>query len=366
MDMMKYKSLLPHALIGLSLTVTACMEPAADETVSEATNQLSAASWGGATSLTDTWRGTQVATLNGVTYTVTAGTCGVWDCPGDEDDNGLHWGVATPTSRNSGLDSIPNQRSNAKVSLAAFNGYLYMVHTGTDDGDSSTWISHFDPAAKQWTANYQIPYPSFAGPPAIVTYNNLLYLIGTGPYPYSMWYATMTTNEVFSQLRAIPGHASASRPSAAVLFGKLYVAHRWGSTGDIVYGTFDGSAWTAPAHIPGGDAGGPIRGIEPAIAADNGILHLVHRRTADDPFVWWTYFDGCTWAASEATGAWQSHDAPSLAQGGPGLVMLTMVNGVDDDVVFGVQNYVAVANMYTHPYSPFPPRIPTCGLGVSP
>lgn len=363
MEMMNFKSLLPHALIGLSLTVAACAEAPDDETVSETTSNLSVSSWGASLgSPEDTWRGVQAATLNGVTYAVTAGNCGSWDCFPYEDDNGLYWQTVGPSGWSNQV-SIPNQSSNSKVSLAAFNGFLYMVHTGTDDS-GATWISRFNPATQQWTANYQIPYTSFAGPPAIAVYNNLLYFIGTGPYPYPMWYATMTTGESFSRPIAIPGHDSASRPSAAVLFNKLYFAHRWGSTGDIVYGSFDGSTWAAAAHIPGGNAGGTLRGVEPVLAADAGVLHLVHLRPEGDAFVWWTYFDGCNWAAAEVTiGTQQSSLGPSLTQGGPGLQLITTAENVD---LFGLASYLVYSNAYAHPFTIFPPRVPTCGIVRSP
>lgn len=356
--MITFKSLLPHALLGLSLSLAACADvpdvPDDEPAVSAASNPLLVSSWSGTALLPQgTFYGIQVATLNGVTYAVGAGHATI-------DHNTLYWYKLTPKGW-SDNGPVPGQTSRAKVSLAAFNGYLYMVHNA-GDGSSTTWLSRFDPATQQWTDNYQIPYTSFAGPPAIVAYNNLLYFIGTGPYPHPMWYATMTAGESFSTPIAIPGHDAASRPTAAVLFNKLYFAHRWGQTGDIVFGTFNGSTWTAATHIPGGNAGGTLRGTEMALAADNGVLHLVHQRPEGVNYVWWTYFDGCNWAGAEVTlGTQLSTLPPSLADGGPGLVMLTTSNDPN-----GQFSSKMVSRTYTHPFSPMPPQLPTCGIVIGP
>jgi hypothetical protein len=355
MQMMKLKSLFSCALVGWALTVSGCAVEAGDAPIGETVSALSVSNWNlNARGFADTWHGVQVGTLNGDTYSVSVGDCGRWDCFPYQETDHLHVEALLASGSLVGLPDAPGQRSNSRVSLAPFNGYLYMVHSGTDG--ATTWISRYSPGTG-WSPNYQIPYTSFAGSPAIVAYNNLLYFIGTGPYPYPMWYATMTAGESFSAPVAIPGHDSASRPSAAVLFGKLYFAHRWGSTGDLVYGVYDGTTWSAAAHIPGGDAGGTLRGLEPVIAADNGVLHLVHTRPEGTPLVWWTYFNGCNWVASEVSlGTLTSNQGPSLTQGGPGLVLVTELDG-------GNANYTE-AYTFAHPYSPYPPIFPRCNIGV--
>jgi hypothetical protein len=360
--MPRFHAFLLPALLGLSVTASACAElsddATVDDNVAEATSALSVANWGGNMSMPDSWRGTQVASLNGVTYAVSVGTCGNWDCWPYQDENSLNWAVLGPYGWGS-KGSIPNQSTNTKVNLAAFNGYLYMVHTGSDNG-SQTWISRMDPATQQWSANYQIPYTSFDGPPAIVAYNNLLYFIGTGTYPYAMWYATMTANESFSGQIAIPGHDAASHASAAVLNGKLYFAHRWGQTADIVYGSFNGSVWATAKHIPGGDAGGTLRGLEPAIAVENGLLHLVHLRTEGAPYVWWTTFNGCDWAGAEVTlNTTQSAKGPSLTQSGNGLQVVTAAGSSG---AFGIEEYTMTSRAYTRPFSRFPPINVPCDI----
>jgi len=150
-----------------------------------------------------------------------------------------------------------------------------------------------------------------------------------------------------------------------VLSNKLYFAHRWGQTGDIVYGTFDGSQWSGAIHIYGGESGGALQSIEPVIASDNGILHLIHQRP-NDSFIWWDYFNGCQWAGSEVSlGSFTSTTTPAIAQGGPGLEMITTS---DHDNLFGLISRFTDSTVYTHPRSIIigPPGIPTCGIVVQP
>lgn len=332
----------------------------APSATSEATSALTFGGWNAVNqTYKDTWHAAQVASLNGVTYVVSVGNCGSWDCyPFATDTTQLRWwkivnGVAT------GGGDIPNQSANSKVSLAAFNGYLYMLHTGSDNS-SATYLSRFNPTTETWTTNRSIGFTSFGGPPAIAAYNNKLYLIGISDYPYGMWYATMDVYENFTAQRAIPGHDSASRPSATVAFNKLWFAHRWGQTGDIVYGTFDGSTWSGANHIYGGVNNGPIQGLEPVIASDGAVLRLVHRRP-NDTYLWTQSYDGCRWAATETSlGTQQSSLEPSLASGGPGLVL---VSERDHDDLFGLTAYYQDWRTYTR--NPIF-RLPTCGIVIGP
>lgn len=330
-------------------------QAATREVTGEATSALSLGGWNPINqTYMDTWHGAQVASLNGVTYVVSVGSCGSFDCyPFADDTTQLRWWKIVNGAVIWGGD-VPNQSANSKVSLAAFNGYLYMLHTGSENS-SATYLSRFNPANETWTQR-SIGFTSFGGPPAIVEYNNKLFLIGITNYPYGMWYATMDRNENFTPQRTIPGHDSASRPSATVAFNKLWFAHRWGQTGDIVYGTFDGTTWSGANHIYGGVNGGPIQGLEPVIASDGATLRLVHRRP-NDRFLWSQSYDGCRWAATETSiGAQQSSLEPSLAQGGPGLVL---ISERDHNDLFGLTAYFQEWRTYTrNPFS----RPPICSI----
>ena len=242
-----------------------------------------------------------------------------------------------------------------KVSLAAFNGFLYMVHSGNAT-PSQVWISRFDPATEQWSANYQLPYTSLSGPPAIAAFNGKLYFVGTTPGTFQMWMASMTTGETFSAMTPLTGHTSASRPYAAVYGGRLYFVHRNGQTGTLVLGTTDGASWIAPQTIPAA-GGSAITGLEAALATDAGFLHLIHRRPGATD-VWWTYFDGCNWATEVTINALHSSYDPSLTQGGPGLIMTTAADSTWNGII---ETRDVSLSKYTHPTTTWIP-VPICGV----
>lgn len=313
---------------------------------------------------TSTWQGPQVATLNGVTYMVTAGECGAYDCFNGYDQTQLRFTTLGPSGLFAPVADIPNQSTHGKVSLAAFNGYLYMAHIGGSDNDQgTTFISRYNPATNSWSPDHAIAYPSFGGPPAIAAYNNRLYFIGTQGYPYQMWYGSMDTAENFTPMYTLAGHDTASRPSAAVAFGKLFFAHRWGQTGDIVYGTFDGTTWSGATHIYGGDSNGAIQGLEPALAYSGNRLYLAHRRP-NDTFVWWTAYDNCGWSTSETQVAGLQGDLePSLADTANGLVLTTPHQHTD---VFSALDHYAPAYALYRNSSPLPPVLANCNIVFHP
>lgn len=339
---------------------SSCTEPAREagnaagnepgsEALAEVTSDLRVSDWSNPVSVANAFYGAAVATLNGTTFLVRSGdgSCSL------DDDTDLFWQKLTPAGWTAPT-RIPGQGASRRVSLAAFNGFLYMVHNGSSDG-SATWMSRFDPSTETWSTNFQIPYPSFAGPPAIIAFGRRLILIGTTS-TFQMWVASMNTGEVFTTAVAMTGHLSASRPSAEVYSGKLYVAHRLGQTGDIGYTVFDGTTWTADQRIPAGPLGATIRGVEPSIAAVNGFLHLVHLRPSDAS-IWWTYFDTCTWAAEVSIGTQVSSLGPALAQGGPGLVL----TATHDLTCAGNDGRNVLVSQFT---APPPPITPPSGCQV--
>ncbi|HET9627656.1 MAG TPA: hypothetical protein VFP84_40140 [Kofleriaceae bacterium] len=355
-------------MLGLAL-IAACAtgeETQVDEPLtSEAASGLSVSAWGNPAGASNAFYNSAVATINGKTIQVSVG-----DNTGPVyfmNHTNLYWSKMESSTRWGQEQRLGDQAADSKVSLAAFNGYIYMVHTGEDDS-SHTWLSKFDPNTETWSDNFQIQgYPSYNGPPAIVAYNNLLYFIASQAKGV-MWYATMTPGEVFSAPVGIDHNTSTGRPSAAVLNGKLYVFHTLLAPNDhtLVYGTFDGTSWSFPQHIRNGTAP-DIVGSEAAVAVDQGVLHVVHTTgSSTSEQLQWTYFDGCTWAGTEVTlNDWRTSQPPAIAQGGPGLVLMKSAD--DYDWFWQIIDDRAIDSVtYTHPRLPIG-RVPTlCNPVVGP
>jgi hypothetical protein len=350
-------------MCGLALSLAGGCVGLDEEDLGEATQELSVSSWSAparvGADLQEAYRSGQVATLNGVAYMVHSGRCGSWSCGGSGPSKELWWTQRTATTGWTNDIKIPNQLSAHKVSLAAFNGYLYMVHTGSDDGSTSLWISRFSPSTQQWSTNYQIAYSSLGGPPAIAAFGGVLRVVGVSPADGKLWTATMSTGEVFSTATPMSGQYSVSRPSAAVFNNRLYVAHRAGSTNTIVYNSFNGTSWTYDSVIYAGPAGAAIEGTEPVIAAYDGYLHLIHRRPGSN-YVWWTYFNGTSWPGEVTLNTLTSTYDPSLALGPNGLELVTTTDVTWNGIVETRKLYTS---RYTSPYLP-PIDPPPCCIGL--
>ena len=318
----------------LSLALPACaMEPDGDapqpdESLGEVTSDITIVPGGWETSTYftgNTYRGGQVTYLDGINYVVRVGSCGSVLCGTGEDAHQLTWSTVSSTGAvtDNGNITAPGgvwQGADSKVSLAAFNGYVYMLHTGADSS-SDTYLSRLNPATQSWTQR-KIPFTSFGGPPAIAAYNGKLYLVGITS-SHSIWYATMDTGENFTPLVTIGGYSSASRVSATVAFGKLWITHRQGTTHDIVYSTFDGTTWSATTDIFGGDNNGVLQGDEPVIGFDGSFIRLVHQRPGSG-YLWNIVYNGCKWSTAETSiGTRSSSLPPSLSQSTKGLAMIT-------------------------------------------
>jgi hypothetical protein len=338
--------LLPMLALGLGLPLSACAVTIDDDPAVEATSEteqsLLVSNWTAPAlvSTTTIWY-PQVATLSGTTYMVHSG-------PGNQ----LSWRqlVGTIWTEPQAVGQTTTQR----VSLAAFNGFLYMVRSDASQG-TKLWVSKFSPSTG-WSSSFQIAHTSFAGPPALAAFQGKLHMIGVDPASKKLWQATMSTAEVFTSAAIMEGHYSASRVSATVASCKLYIAHRASSGTTVVYNSFDGTSWGWDQSIPAGPGGAEIQAAEPVIAERAGYIHLLHRNTSTlftDSQVWWTYFDGASWASEVTLPGASTYYGPSLIAGGTGLVAIQTVLG----------NSRASSLQF---YQPLPIRFPTQCLVIQP
>jgi hypothetical protein len=252
-----------------------------------------------------------------------------------------------------------------RPSLAVFNGFLYMLFANRDDR-SEIFMTRMEAATETWSEPVLISYEGMYGPPAIAVFDGKLMFVGAvesaATHEYPMWVGAMNAAEEFSVSKKIgAAHAAATQPSLAVHGDKLYVAHRNGQSGDIVYSTLtQGQAatdWSTPLPVTSGNFGTAAFGRNPSIASVGGYLHLVHTRGSNNGEesmeVWWTYFNGCTWAPELAIPRLTAmeKDYPSLTRGGEGLVAVTADYSVYDEML---------AYEYDAPPAPVTP--PRCGV----
>lgn len=291
----------------------------------ETTQQLSVANWTGANnvSASPVWRSQVAAIGNRVIMVHTDST------------RQLYWRERLGVNTWSGANPMGLQSYGQRVSLAPFNGFLYMIYTDANDS-FKLWVARFNPATNSWGVPFQISHRSFAGPPAMAAFNGVLQIIGVNPTDKRLWRATMSTSEAFTPEAPMAGHYSYSRVSAAVRSCKLYIAHRAGAGTNVVYSSFNGTSWTADQTIPAGPAGAPVAAFEPVIAERSGYLHLMYMehstQTVDRP-LWWTYFNGTSWPSAVTVGTTKSYHSLALSTGGSGLVSAFMPIGTGSYVM---------------------------------
>jgi hypothetical protein len=279
--------------IGILCTLlTGCIEDQASEAALAASvAELSPSDWSASSTVGPTPQGAHyggtVVRLNGVTYMVHSGGC--------DDCNQIWWTKLTPSGWTHNI-KIPNQLAADRVSLAAYNGKIYMFHTGDSD-TTAIWVSSFNPATEQWTPNYRLAYRS-KETPAIIEYRGLLHVVGINTAsPNRLWMATMDAAENFSAQTELD-KMSISRVSLAVHNQRLVMVRR--------------ASWGVRA----------VDSTEPSIASLGGYLHLVYKSPGSNT-LWWTtsvdgYFD---WVAPATLGTRTSYADPAIGNGGAGLVL---------------------------------------------
>jgi hypothetical protein len=304
----------------------------------------------------DGYLGGEIATLNGVTYLVRSDYCGAWHCSGDY--HYIYWSKWTGSGWTY-AKIVLDQATGDRVSLAAFNGYLYMLHTGETDS-SAVWLSKFDPSTETWSPNFRLNYTTADGPPAMAAFNGQLYLVGITE-DCAMWWATLNTQDTPSVAKTLVNHLSCYRPSLAAYDGKLYLVHHAGASVGIQISSRTATTfWTPDKYIATGINHTTLSGYQPVIASVEGYLHLVVRDSAAN-WMWWTYFDGCKWPSPVTLYNWQSTSRPSLTLGGTGLRL-----AVTSDVTWNgsVESREISMREFHAPAAPLDP--PVCGVGAPP
>jgi hypothetical protein len=354
------RSLFAILLASASLTACALDDGTGDaDSFGEADSNLSAASWNGVGAYGGDELGSPpaMALLNGVEYYVYSYDSGS-PFPGVSHD--LYW-ESCSAGTCSGLRRINGQESLDRASLAAFNGFIYMLHQGDSDS-TAVYFSRLDPRTGVWTTNIKLPFTTYAGSPALAAFNNQLYMVGSrqaSSTSYPLWFATMGTNEQWSSIQSMVGEAR-TPPSLAVLGNVLYVAHRLGSDQYIAIQTLaaGSSTWSGANLIPAGQNGAYIKGDDVQIAAVNGYLHLVHHRPGDGGETWWTYNRGCDAFAPEVTVPGFGYSSKSSMQTAVGGLAL---NGLVDEGLWPYTHNYWHQIRFHAPAGPI--RVPSCSIG---
>jgi hypothetical protein len=197
------------------------------------------------------------------------------------------------------------------LGIAASGGLLFAAWA---DSDEQLWYSTFD--GSSWAAPAQIPGHSSVGP-SLAAGQSGLYAAWKGSDGDQGLYYSSYDGSSWAPQAQISGVASPVGPSLAVaeefaVDPPLYAA--WAGTDSdeqLWYSSFDGSSWAAQAQILGESSVGPsLAWFAPANA--DGLLYAAWTGSDGDQQLYYSSFDGSNWAP-QAQISGESSIGPSLA-----------------------------------------------------
>jgi hypothetical protein len=123
--------------------------------------------------------------------------------------------------------------------------------------------------------------------------------------------------------------ATSAGPALATFGASLYLAWKPAGYPNIYWTTFDGSAWgpDAPDEVPGAVADGA-----PALAAFGDYLYAAWKGPGPDQGIFWSAYDGQTWAAPAQLPGFGSSVGPALTACGDHLYMAWKGAGADTQI----------------------------------
>ena len=255
--------------------------------------------------------------------------CNTRNPQGRRMDNGLavetYYDASTQTCVAPGSTWAPQQvgiggGSSACPSLAVYHDRLYAAWKGAGADDRMFWSS-FD--GSTWAPQQPDAHggPSIGGGsstgPALAVFNNLLYAAWKGVTGDDrMFWSSFDGSTWAPQQSPAIGGGSSTGPALAVFNNLLYAAWK-GVTGDdrMFWSSFDGSSW-APQQV--GIGGGSSAG--PSLAVYHDRLYAAWKGAGADDRMFWSSFDGSTWAPQQP----DAHGGPSIGGGsstGPALAV---------------------------------------------
>ncbi len=217
---------------------------------------------------------------------------------------------------------IPNQRSKNRPALAAMgskaNSVLHMVHQG--ETSDALWWSVYN--GSSWTANSAIGMSSTQAP-IMATYGVGLHLFGTNAHTTCSFGTSCSTNELLwestfdgltwsppQEIVTTANHAidGVGGAAVAVYNGTPVLVVRRASN-DLWMYTYQNGAWSGGTKVPGQKSKSA-----PTLASFGGYLHMSHLGDSSSS-VWWSYWDGVSWAVNNtipnATSDWATAMAPA-------------------------------------------------------
>lgn len=198
-------------------------------------------------------------------------------------------------------DITLGQRSREGVSVAAFNGQMFMAYIGTDSAGHVNVASSADGLSYPTNVTFGSNTGEFT--PAIVPFNGRMFLAWTGPSNHLLNIASSTDGLHYSN-QIVLGQLSATGPALGVANGRLYLAWTGTEAGNPVHVAFstDGVTFQNQTTVSIGNGRFP-----PVLAGAGNVIYLAVTSPSQGQVVILSApgdlsFSGFTTGAASATG----------------------------------------------------------------
>ncbi|MRH87471.1 hypothetical protein GFY24_08375 [Nocardia sp. SYP-A9097] len=211
--------------------------------------------------------------------------------------------------------NLPYVGTSEQPALCAVNETLYLAWKGAGREQNIYWSTSAD--GHKWEDQQILGGAETSRSPSLVAFHGVLRAFWRGGEHLitsnQNLYLSVRGETGWSAPIVLPGMASVESPAVAVLGDTLYLAHR-GTKAPLdndkwirLWSSGNGVAWTSRAN-----PAEAYTDLAPALAADNGTLHLVWK-SASGPEIWYSPFDGDqTWQPPARVAAFETACSPAL------------------------------------------------------
>ena len=137
----------------------------------------------------------------------------------------------------------------------------------------------------------------------------------------------------FTAANKVPGVGTAESPALAVFNGRLYMAWRGVGDQNLYWTSFDGTSWAPQQRL---DTASSSTG--PTLAAMNGKLWMAWKGYATDSHIYYSSFDGARWAPQAVVPGVSTSYGPSLTEYNGRLLMAWKGLGTDPHIYWTISD----------------------------
>jgi hypothetical protein len=203
-------------------------------------------------------------------------------------DGDSNWGQIDTVLYANGTPTPSALATGAWLSLAAFQGELFIAFRGESDDDANHWLKNSGPEiGNLWSAPASLAGSGSLLGPELAVYGNSLFAVWQGVAgDDGIWWSTCSDGQHWAGQQRIPGVGTTGIPGLAPLPDRLCAAWKGISGDDAIYcSIFQGNGpWAQPQQKVTGIG----TAVGPGLGSFNNQVIAVWQGNPNDPTVWWS------------------------------------------------------------------------------